>query len=833
MRLTTVILFTIFNILFIKISYCQNEGNIWYFGGNAGVDFNGTAPISLTNGASITPEGSASICDVSGSLLFYTDGMTVWNRNHIAMPNGTGLMGGYSSTQSAIIVRKPGSFSLYYIFTVDEFAGSDGFRYSIVDMSLQNGNGDVTSVKNIPILPLTDEKVVAIKHQNNSDFWIVVHKFDSTNTFHSYLLTSAGFNMSPVVSNVGSILGGVNMLVGGYLKGSPDGNRIASANEWLGDLELFSFNRLSGQLSNPMIFTGIAQYYPRPYGIEFSPNSNVLYLTDFTTGNLYQYNLSAGSNAAINNSRVTIYTVPSSSTGYNGTGGLQLAPNNLIYHAVMYKSYLGVINNPNALGSSCNYIANGIYLGGKTSYFGLPTFYSSIYESSYAFTFFQLCYGDSTVFNVTTTAYDSLLWNFDDSNSGINNISNLSNPLHVFSDTGDFNVLLILYNSGNRDSIYEIVHINSYMKVDLGSDTTLCDGVSLKLCLSIPNATYLWNNNSVDSCVNIINKGNYWVEATTNGCSTSDSINATFVMPPVVNIGNDTTICKGDSLKLDATNINASYYWQDGSTDSVLTVSKKGIYWVKVSNNYCNTIDSISLLIADFSFRNLGNDTIICKGDSIVLNATSANANYLWQNNSVDSILVVTKDGNYSVKITVGHCSTHDTILINESPQPFVFLGSDTSLCNNETLLLDAITNCTDFLWNNNSTFSQLDVYQSGTYYTKVSNICGVSSDTINVIFYDCEVVLKLPNVFTPNGDGFNDYFKPSEINGIENISTIIYNRWGNIVFKSEERGYYWDGNYLGNKCADGVYFWMIYYVDINGVKKSKTGSISLLRNAM
>ena len=123
-------------IIFILISsiFCssaQNEGNIWYFGENAGLDFNSGFPIALTDGQLNTNEGCASISDNNGDLLFYTDGMTVYNKNHIIMPNGFGLLGNTSSTQSGIIIKKPTSNTIYYLFTADGTSGnSGGLNYS-------------------------------------------------------------------------------------------------------------------------------------------------------------------------------------------------------------------------------------------------------------------------------------------------------------------------------------------------------------------------------------------------------------------------------------------------------------------------------------------------------------------------------------------------------------------------------------------------------------------------------------------------------------------------------------------------------------------------------
>ena len=128
-------------------TFAQKESNIWYFGENAGIDFNSGAPVALTNGSLNTQEGCASVCDSLGNLLFYTDGVYVWDNTHTMMSNGFYLYGHYSSTQSAVIVKKPGSVNIYYIFTVAVEGSYDGFRYSEVDMNLNGGLGDINILR--------------------------------------------------------------------------------------------------------------------------------------------------------------------------------------------------------------------------------------------------------------------------------------------------------------------------------------------------------------------------------------------------------------------------------------------------------------------------------------------------------------------------------------------------------------------------------------------------------------------------------------------------------------------------------------------------------------
>jgi hypothetical protein len=254
---------------FFNLLYAQEEGNIWYFGWNAGLDFNSGSPVALTNGMIHTAEGCASISDVNGSLLFYTDGITVWDKTHSQMPNGYALAGGISATQSALIIPFPGNSLLYYMFTVQTIGGAGNFNYSIVDMSLNNGNGDVTS-KNVFIAASISEKLCAVKHANNNDIWVMVHG-DSLNSFFSYLITSGGVSAFPVISNVGPVF--TNAGDGqGYMKFSPDGTKIAFVANITGYVDLFDFNSISGTVTNEKYLMPGATY-----GLEFSRSGNYLY----------------------------------------------------------------------------------------------------------------------------------------------------------------------------------------------------------------------------------------------------------------------------------------------------------------------------------------------------------------------------------------------------------------------------------------------------------------------------------------------------------------------------------------------------------------------------
>ena len=193
-------------LLFIPtISIAQKEAAVWYFGEKAGLDFNSGSPVSITDGKIVTNEGCASISDKNGTILFYTDGTLVYNKLHKVMPNGSGLFGHNSSTQSAIIVPKPNNPYIYYIFTVDQplpdnvddnllndqDPPNNGLNYSEVDIRLDNGLGDIpVNKKNIHLITYNpdnneevkfkcSEKITAVQHGDGVSFWVITHFLDN------------------------------------------------------------------------------------------------------------------------------------------------------------------------------------------------------------------------------------------------------------------------------------------------------------------------------------------------------------------------------------------------------------------------------------------------------------------------------------------------------------------------------------------------------------------------------------------------------------------------------------------------------------------------------
>jgi WD40 repeat protein len=354
---------------FSQAARAQRPTDKWYFGRQAGLDFSSGTPTALLDGAMTTYEGCATATTKRGELLFYTDGQTVWNRQHQPMPGGRHLMGSGSSTQSALIVPDPGSGNIFYIFTVAAQGSPDGLRYSVVDMTRADGLGDVPRANILLITPVA-EKLAAVRHANGRDVWVVAHRWNS-NAFVSYLVTADGVSSGkPLLSNVGAMNAGPGGNAIGALKFSPNGTKLAAA-LWRENnkFEVYDFDRSTGKVSNARSFGP----YAEAYGVEFSPDGNLLYGS--CNGNTKDKKVAAASETQL--VQFDLKTGKASQVGRSSNhklGALQRGPDGKIYVAREDNSFLGVIEQPNTSGAACQYVDDGLKLGGRRSKLGLPAF---------------------------------------------------------------------------------------------------------------------------------------------------------------------------------------------------------------------------------------------------------------------------------------------------------------------------------------------------------------------------------------------------------------------------------------------------------------------------
>jgi hypothetical protein len=349
----------------------QRQAENWYFGMQAGITFGGGFPTFLPGSQMAPMEGCASFSDQNGDLLFYCGGSAIWSRDHELMPNGDSLNAGGSCTQAALFAPWPGQDSLFYLFNpAGQYAANNSFCYSIVDLRLNNGYGDVVH-KNTPLFGPSTEKVTAVHHANGTDVWVIGHGFGNAD-FYAYRITTAGIDTVPVISTVGASHAGASWNMIGSMKVSPCGDKLALALFGEGRAELFDFDNETGIVSNPVHLGDYAIDEWGLYGVEFSPNGSRLYLTQEHPALLVQYDVAAGPPEAIIASADTIFFDNSS------FGTLQNAPDKRIYVSRL-GNRLGRINEPDELGAACHFVDSVISLLPGTGYHGLPNFISSYF----------------------------------------------------------------------------------------------------------------------------------------------------------------------------------------------------------------------------------------------------------------------------------------------------------------------------------------------------------------------------------------------------------------------------------------------------------------------
>lgn len=348
------------------VCFGQNQNDRWFFGNRGHLSFLASDPVASNSSQMVSIEGVASVSDPSsGELLFYTNGIQVWDRNNAVMPNGNGLLAGVntSASQGVVIVPFPGKADLFYVFTVDESSNfsNNGLRYSLIDMSLNMGMGDVVADhKNILVYQNVTERLSVAENATESGYWLMVHERDS-DAFLAFEVTSNGLTFNPVISSVGlihnSIVQGNGDATMGCMKFNNAFNRLAVALYSLNVVQFFDFDNCSGFVSNAQTINTS----DNPYGVVFSPDDSKLYFSVYVTasfaGVFYQVNMLAANIPAT----VTPIGI-SSSDNFASVGAMELGPDGKIYCSINSEAWLSVIDAPNALGPSCNFIDQGVIL---------------------------------------------------------------------------------------------------------------------------------------------------------------------------------------------------------------------------------------------------------------------------------------------------------------------------------------------------------------------------------------------------------------------------------------------------------------------------------------
>jgi gliding motility-associated-like protein len=389
-----------------------------------------------------------------------------------------------------------------------------------------------------------------------------------------------------------------------------------------------------------------------------------------------------------------------------------------------------------------------------------------------------------------------------------------------------------------RDSI--IIGQYPILDVDLGEDIKTCEGklTTLTPTSSEPVSNFEWDNGITDSEITVSKSGTYAVTINNGTCSASDEINVYYYKYPVIDLGNDTSVCPKAKLIFDVTQpaLIAEYSWFDGSQAPARLVNTedKSWYWVGVTNVVCSTTDSIYIEYRNTPNAFLGNDTSICEGEDFVLKPIDTIATqYEWSTNESESFITIREEGEYFVTLSDGKCATVDSIQINHKPQPTELkLDGPEEICLGEKVMISAFDPLYKYYkWQDGSDLSEFEADSAGKYWVAATHICGIDRDTINI--ERCECSVYVPNAFTPGTNSINDLFKISIDCRVVSMTLRIYNRWGEILFESKDQTDFWDGTYKGSPVSLGGYGWDLTLEAIQEgrlIKEKRSGTVSLIR---
>ena len=783
-------------------AFAQNQNNQWRFGNAGAMDFNTLPPNFVNDCVIATPEGSASVADrLTGSLLFYTDGVTVWDASNQVMPNGTGLLGGVtlSSTTAAVIVPKPGNSNLYYIITVDEFTSNNGVRYSVVDMSLNGGLGDIVAdQKNIFLFQTSEERLEVVPASDGQSYWLLTHN-NLNSSFYSFRINNAGIQNTPVVSSVGS----ANQINQGHIKINKQFNKIAMGISDDSDIELFDFDNATGIFSNPITLN--FNLLSVAYGIEFSPDGKLLYFSDGYS--IFQLDLTQTTPQAIQNSAYQVSITQG--------GVLQLGIDDKIYVASNFS--IDAINCPNKLGATCGYqtnvVATGPTWGGSSTlpkwvYYpnetALPSSNSIVYSDS--------CFGGVTQFSIQNTiGISSVSWNFGDLASGtINNTSISLTPQHTYTAAGTYNVSVLINYACYSVSLPLTLNIDPTVNPTFNFIPSFCAGTTApNLPVTSSNGlTGTWFPALVDTS----SSGIYTFTPDPGTCVNTTPVQITINVDPVVipTFAAVPAFCSGTTAPtLPTTSLNGfSGVWVPASVSNVSSGSYTFTPTAVAGQCLSDAVLSITVLnqlAPDFV------DLSLCQNQIgyVLANQSPNGITGTWSPATID----FTTGGNYTFTPNSGQCASPQTIAVSINS-----------------------SNLSDFQWvvsapfSSNATITVIPnspgnyLYQLDLGAQQTSNIfqdvsAGLHSiqvvDAIscsNTVIKEGILIIDYPKFFTPNDDGFTDTWNISGLQSQSLAKIFIYDRFGKLIKQISPSQTGWDGAYNNRPLPADDYWFVVEY---------------------
>lgn len=376
------------------------------------------------------------------------------------------------------------------------------------------------------------------------------------------------------------------------------------------------------------------------------------------------------------------------------------------------------------------------------------------------------------------------------------------------------------------------------LSVALGNDTSICQGTSLLLDAGSPGSTYAWSNGATTQTISVTTGNTFSVTLSNGGCSATDAIVVTAVAAPSDQL-NNVTVCVDQPPTLNAGNAGSTYLWSTGATTQTIVASASATYSVTITNptGCMGTFDAVVQLVQP-PIVSLGADTVLCEGQHLEVDAGHPGASYIWSTGVTTQTTFIDQTGTFSVTVNNGYCQRSDAITVQFNPSPARMAANQFYTCLDEEphyVILDAGNPGSRYDWSSGETSQVILAGAYGWYIVQVTNEFDCAGrDSANVIEF-CPSAIWVPNTFTPNGDGTNDIFIPVGKN-IAKMHLYVFDRWGEMLFESDDPTMGWDGTYGGDVVKNDMYVWRLTYQFTEdkdgslGFEQHQMGNIQVLR---
>jgi gliding motility-associated-like protein len=409
-----------------------------------------------------------------------------------------------------------------------------------------------------------------------------------------------------------------------------------------------------------------------------------------------------------------------------------------------------------------------------------------------------------------------------------------SQPVFIVVESGNYEAQVILNGCSYTNGINVI--FNPIPVFSLGEDLSLCEGEITVLTVDIPNAIISWQDGSTSSEYEVNSPGIYSATANLLDCTYSDEISIDYIIIPNPSLGEDSTICENETIVLSSGQSFDNYLWSTGETDNEILVSQASTYWLEFQEQNCLKRDSINIMLAPLPVSSLPDVISFCQDSLVVIRPDGVFDTFEWIDLGISGDITLGEESVLNYRMSLDNCVNTGILEIREVVIPEIDLGEITEICRQETLLLTPTPFRDDYQWHDGSVGASFMVSESG-FYSASLEIDGCTKHAEIIInVEDCDdTVLIFPNAFAPSRGGINAEFKALVGSDVEILEyqLYIFDRWGNMVFASDDHLESWNGFFQGKELNPGVYVYTaigLYSFGQRVLNFDIRGDITLLR---